>query len=154
LCLACLLGWAHAQLGDRVWLRFAGHSLILFGAYGDYVGAARGYFFNPEPAMNDGTYEGPSGLLRLLRAGRLRTRDSRFAGLEFYADTSGPVPRFRAVVVPVSYPVALFALLPAWAAFRALRTRRRATAGLCPTCGYDLRATPDRCPECGTIPAR
>jgi hypothetical protein len=28
--------------------------------------------------------------------------------------------------------------------------RRRAAAGLCPSCGYDLRATPGRCPECGT----
>jgi hypothetical protein len=58
------------------------------------------------------------------------------------------------VVLPFWLLVLIFGLMPSWASVRYVR-RRRATAafGHCPACGYDLRATPERCPECGTVVA-
>jgi hypothetical protein len=36
-------------------------------------------------------------------------------------------------------------------AWREARRQRRVAAGLCLSCGYDLRGTPGRCPECGSM---
>ncbi|HEY8667494.1 MAG TPA: hypothetical protein VIL86_12565 [Tepidisphaeraceae bacterium] len=57
------------------------------------------------------------------------------------------------VVLPAWFLALLFAILPAIWLRRRMILRKRSRLGLCKTCGYDLRATPLRCPECGTVPA-
>jgi hypothetical protein len=46
--------------------------------------------------------------------------------------------------------VMLAAVIPATWVASTLRQRRRARERRCLNCGYDLRASGERCPECGT----
>ena len=70
-------------------------------------------------------------------------------GFDFWHLPPGRWDNWR-VVFPLSLPLALFMIAPALAIRNARRRRLRLRGGHCGNCGYDLRATPDRCPECGT----
>jgi len=70
----------------------------------------------------------------------------RMSGPTFYV-TTGAGPNYLLAL-------AAFAALPLFRIWRRVRPRRKPPrpTGRCPNCGYDLRATPDRCPECGAVP--
>jgi hypothetical protein len=53
------------------------------------------------------------------------------------------------IAVPHWLLALVAAILPTVFGVRFVRRRRLARLGLCPACGYDLRASPERCPECG-----
>lgn len=79
-------------------------------------------------------------------------------GFSFSYGHSAPHPpdgeyfyNFQAVIPDWSLVLAA-GLLPAWWAVRRLRRcRRPVSAQVCIRCGYDLRGTPERCPECGAL---
>lgn len=54
------------------------------------------------------------------------------------------------IVVPYWALTILASILPAIWTLHLVRQVRRKRLGHCTVCGYDLRASKDRCPECGT----
>ena len=85
--------------------------------------------------------EVPSWRLALLPQTVQRSRQSRNYKITTYS--------YRCPLWIIAVPLALF---PARRLLAARARRRRLRLRLCPTCGYDLRAGPGRCPECGAVP--
>jgi hypothetical protein len=56
---------------------------------------------------------------------------------------------YTAYALPYWVPVALTSGPAAMVIAKSLRRWARRRRGLCPGCGYDLRETSERCPECG-----
>jgi len=65
----------------------------------------------------------------------------------------GSFDRAYKIEVAMGPLIVLTAITPAWWIWTALRRRNKRMPGYCRVCGYDLRATPERCPECGTVPS-
>ncbi|MCZ6655619.1 MAG: hypothetical protein O7D91_21635 [Planctomycetota bacterium] len=57
---------------------------------------------------------------------------------------------FTAIQAPLYVPTLVFGAASAFLVLPWYRRRKRRKLGLCPDCGYDLRGSKDRCPECGS----
>jgi hypothetical protein len=85
-------------------------------------------------------------------------QDGRDWGSEFpgfdaggfrYGGLRGPNGSLYNAAVPHWFVAGVLVPVPLAWVISARRRRRRDRAGLCLSCGYDLRATPGQCPECG-----
>ena len=70
--------------------------------------------------------------------------------VSFQDDPAKPSTTIRGLVMPHWLAALLTLILPAIVLIGWIRARRTRSRGHCASCGYDLRASPDRCPECGT----
>jgi hypothetical protein len=71
-----------------------------------------------------------------------------------FLSTHNPTRSEIGLMLPHWFLLVVFLLLPTWRLALGIRDYRRKHGDRCISCGYDLRVSTGRCPECGTpIPA-
>jgi hypothetical protein len=96
------------------------------------------YFYNRSPS---------SGSLGVMSGGKA----VRFGGRMNINPGYGWIVAPHWLLVLATLPGAAWSVRRMW---RSILAKIRRNYGHCPACGYDVRATPDRCPECGAAAPR
>jgi hypothetical protein len=166
LCVATLILWPHSYRGNStaVWRSVSYDGYLTEWTFVGVESAAGYVCFSPwrhrvEP-VNWFRFEGPVTRRRMFDCAWSGNRPRwpgfsgpDYCGIQFrhFTEpyTAPQVYEGWAVTLPYWLISPTLAILPGFAASRWVRRRGRSARGLCARCGYDLRATPGRCPECG-----
>ena len=115
-------------------------------------------YFSVSYYLNDSRWGCDEGALDWYRHGSLWagawTSDGWHYGVNYMGRGWMPSIHFgqfgmRHVYMPLWVPLLISGILPAYALLPVHRRRKRKKLGLCLKCGYDLRGSKERCPECG-----
>ncbi|HEX3356808.1 MAG TPA: hypothetical protein VHS31_07550 [Tepidisphaeraceae bacterium] len=127
-----------------------GSGVIMFSA----ATIIDGSFVPDDRLPQPGLHAGQDAPLMNWQTGEGLFRNMGFGDYHWSRGTPGdPTKTFivtDGLSIPSWFAATIVAILPLAWMILAYRHRLRRKHGLCPTCGYDLRATPNRCPECGT----
>jgi hypothetical protein len=149
LCAAIVAVWITSRQ-RTVWIAFGYHEVSYQLRAVDGVILA-GRVMLPGSEQRDGLTVGSESrpLLNQWLMWPVPTRANRVGfGLLFDGSTRRAAPwDVRLVMFPI------WGLLVIPASIIHVLLRRHHKLGQCRQCGYDLRATPHRCPECGAVPA-
>jgi len=150
LCAATIVLWVTTLRSTRYFELSPGHHLISMHAGSGQVDCS--YFPSIDSRMRWSGWSGSSSEARRIAGVNDRHRQQAWwFGFDWDTNTDLRPGLGRPHIIVSDWLLCLVSMLPAVPWLVQNRKRVRATAACCRHCGYDLRATPDRCPECGLV---